>query len=131
MLLWAKAIETPVATMKRFSAASPMALIHWQDPAMAIVMKQRWTEADAAALPGGEHDFFERKSGAMMDDSDFRKNLGKALSAFANSGGGHLLLGVRDDGAFDGVNPIKSGRTSTREWLEQVVPNLLVFPLQQ
>lgn len=53
----------------------------------------------------------------------------KPLSAFANSGGGHLILGVGNDGTPDGVEPIYKGRASTREWLEQIIPNLLEFPL--
>jgi predicted HTH transcriptional regulator len=49
------------------------------------------------------HDAFDRKSGRLLSDQDFEKDLGKELSDFANSGGGHLLLGVKDEGAFDGV----------------------------
>jgi predicted HTH transcriptional regulator len=55
--------------------------------------------------------------------------MAKALSAFANSGGGHLIIGVADDGSFDGVEPFQ-GRTPTREWLEQVIPSLLSYPLE-
>jgi hypothetical protein len=81
-------------------------------------------------LPSGEHDFFDRKSGDLLSDiKKFEADVGKALSAFANSGGGHLLLGVRDDGLFDGM-PEKRGRTDTREWLEQKIPNLVSYPLQ-
>lgn len=98
---------------------------------MSIVMKERWTEPEITSLPAGEHDYFDRKSGSLLTDPDFRKDMGKALSAFANSGGGHLLLGVKDDGTFDGVDKIKKGRVTTRDWLEQTIPNLLVFPLQQ
>ena len=65
-----------------------------------------------------------------MDKSDdkLRNALGKAISAFANSGGGHLILGVTDSGDFDGV-PLKIGKTSSREWLEQKVCHLVDHPL--
>lgn len=96
---------------------------------MAIVKRERWTEDDVTALPPGEHDFLERKAGALLPTSDFRQDMAKALSALANSGGGHLLLGVRDDGTFDGV-PEWKGRQPTREWLEHVLPELLDYPLQ-
>ena len=96
---------------------------------MNNILKERWTEAQVEALPNGEHDFFERKSGVLVSDPEFRKDMGKAISALANSGGGHIVLGVRDDRTFDGVEPLKSGRTSMRDWLEQVVPNLVAFPL--
>lgn len=110
-------------------ASSRSTLLTRQDRTMSRPKRDRWTEDEVAALPAGEHDYFDRKSGALLNDSDFREKLGKALSAFANSGGGHLVLGVEDDGRFSGVSPTK-GRTSTREWLEQIIPNLVTFPLQ-
>jgi hypothetical protein len=100
-----------------------------QDPTMSIPKRERWSEADVLALPEGEHDYFDRKSGALLVSQDFRKDTAKALCAFANSGGGHLVIGVEDDSRLSGVDPTR-GRTPTREWLEQVIPNLLVFPLQ-
>jgi hypothetical protein len=93
--------------------------------------RDSWTEEQVLALPSGEPDAFDRKSGLLLSKPDFEEALGKALSAFANSGGGHLLLGVKDDGTFDGVPPMtKKGKTSTREWLEQKIPALLDRPLQ-
>jgi Schlafen, AlbA_2 len=117
--------------LRKLYSSSPIILFQRQNSAMSIVMKERWTEAEIAALPAGEHDYFDRKSGALLTTPDFRKDMGKALSAFANSGGGHLILGVKDDGTIDGVDKIKKGRVTTRDWLEQTIPNLLVFPLQQ
>ena len=102
---------------------------------MDFVKKQQWTEAEVIALPDGEHDYFDRKSGQMLSDHDFGKDLAKALCAFANSGGGHFILGVADDGTFDGVPPIApspkgKSRQSIREWLEQKISHLLNYPLQ-
>jgi predicted HTH transcriptional regulator len=93
------------------------------------VKRERWTEEEVLSLPD-EHDFFDRKSGSLLSNiKKFEMDVGKALSAFANSGGGHFLLGVRDDGLFDGV-PERRGNTDTREWLEQKIPNLVSYPLQ-
>ncbi|MBS0262716.1 MAG: ATP-binding protein [Planctomycetes bacterium] len=97
---------------------------------MSGIKKEKWTESEVLALPAGEHDNFDRKSGALLTDKDFRKDVAKALSAFANSGGGHLILGVKDDGSFDGVPLIFKGRTPTREWLEQIIPGMLSYPLE-
>lgn len=94
------------------------------------IRKVRWSEAEILDLPLGEHDYFERKSGALIDNSDFVQDLAKALSAFANSGGGHIILGVKDNGEIDGVPLIKKGRVKTRDWLEQKIPDLLNYPLQ-
>lgn len=96
---------------------------------MGISKRERWTEDDVLALPLGEHDYFERKSGALLVDTDFRNDLAKALSALSNSGGGHLILGVRDDGTFDGVPRFK-GKKRISEWLEQIMPEMLSYPLQ-
>jgi hypothetical protein len=90
--------------------------------------KERWTESEVVSLPSGEHDYFERKSGAFLKDAEFREKLAKAVSAFANSGGGHLVIGVQDP--IDGVPKIHKGRTTTRDWLEQTVPHLVTYPLQ-
>lgn len=91
-------------------------------------MKTEWTEEGVCALPEGEHDYFERKSGALYEKPSFREDLAKAISAFANSGGGHILLGVQDDGCIDGV-PEKKGNTPLREHIEQIIPNLVEHPL--
>lgn len=96
---------------------------------MAILKRERWHEKELSALPAGEHDYFDRKSGASVNDKHFEESLAKALSAFANTGGGHLILGVKNDGTIDGV-PATRGKTLTREWLEQYAPNLLSYPLQ-
>jgi hypothetical protein len=92
--------------------------------------KERWTESEVLALPSGEHDFFERKSGALLLRPEFERKLAKAISALSNSGGGYLIIGVEDGGSIDGVPKLRKGRTTTRDWLEQVIPNLVSRPLQ-
>ena len=100
---------------------------------MTFVKRERWTEEEIIGLPSGEHDYFDRKSGQLFDKASDRNNLydvlAKASCAFANSGGGHLVLGVKDDGTPDGVPPIFSGKTTTREWLEQKLPDFLDYRL--
>lgn len=97
---------------------------------MSAVKRERWTEADVDALPPGEHDYFERKSGLLFGgEAALLAKVAKATSAMANSGGGHILLGVEDAGTLDGVPPVHKGRTATRDWLEQVVPMLVNYPL--
>jgi hypothetical protein len=94
------------------------------------MQKDQWTEPRLLSLPTDEQNYFERKSGAILKDSDCREKLAKAISAFANSGGGHLIIGVQNDGSIDGVPAIRKGRTSTKDWLEQTIPNLVSYPLQ-
>jgi hypothetical protein len=90
--------------------------------------KPGWTEVDVLNLPAGEHDDFERKAGAAVGAGGFYEILGPALSSFANSMGGHLILGVRNDGTFDGVDRMR-GQTPTREWLEQIIPARCTPPI--
>jgi hypothetical protein len=91
------------------------------------VKRDRWTENDVLSLPSGEQDFFERKGARLLDDNGkFLDAVAKACSAFANSGGGSLLLGVEDDGTLTGVDPQKGGEP-LNDWLEQKIPNLLDY----
>jgi hypothetical protein len=93
------------------------------------VKRERWTESDVLSLPPGEQDFFERKGARLLEDNgSFLAAVAKACSAFANSGGGSLLIGVEDDGSITGVDPHK-GREPLRDWLEQKIPNLLDYRL--
>jgi len=91
--------------------------------------RERWTEADILSLPAEEPDQFDRKSGLLLkDEGKFLDALAKALSAFANSGGGSLIIGVDDRGQIDGVEPCV-GRASFRDWLEQKIPHLVDYPI--
>ncbi len=91
--------------------------------------RDRWTEDDVDGLASEEPDVFDRKSGLLYDDlNKLRSTLGKAVSAFANSGGGSLVLGVEDNGVPDGL-PKQHGKTAMRDWIEQIVPTLVDYPL--
>ena len=62
------------------------------------------------------------KHRASLDNNDVRKNeIGKDVSAFANSDGGTLVYGMEENGhlpvRLEGVDP----SVTTREWLEQVI----------
>jgi len=90
-----------------------------------------WTEERLEALEPQEHDFQEFKSSAYLFEegsgrirSDFLDNLSKQISAFANGAGGHLFLGLDDEGRVDGGIPTDL-RGGTREWLEDVVGQLV------
>ncbi len=118
----------PLTTARRRTQSVVAALLR-QEAAMNAVKRERWTEEDIDALPAGEHDYFERKSGRLFNDQgDLLGKLAKTVSALANSGGGHILLGVDDDGTPDGVPPTQ-GRAATRDWLEQKIPHLVEYPL--
>src|SRR5260370_9917225 len=64
-------------------------------------LREKWTEDEVLNLPEGEHNYFDRKSGKLFADRGrLYGTLAKALSALANSGGGHLILGQDDDGTI-------------------------------
>ncbi len=91
--------------------------------------RERWTEAELKDLPAEEPNAFDRKSGKLFEDQGkFLNSVAKALSAFANSGGGSLIIGVADDGTPDGL-PAFVGRTAMRDWIEQKIPHLLDYPI--
>jgi hypothetical protein len=90
------------------------------------------------ALPLGENNTFERKGSRLLDltltgvkEGDVLDELAKQLSAFGSSGGGRIIYGVKNDGAVDngGVARFAKGRQSTKEWLEDVIPNLTEFEI--
>jgi Putative DNA-binding domain len=124
-------LRTPV--QKHLMRVGTLNSLLRQEADLSFVKKEQWTEEEVFSLPAGEHDYFERKSGQLFDDPTDRNNLydvlAKAACAFANSGGGHLILGIKDDGNLDGVPSVLSGRTPTRAWLEQKLPNLLDYSL--
>jgi Putative DNA-binding domain len=105
---------------------------------MNIYLKEKWSEDEVLSLPLGEQDFWDRKSGKGIENTKsnpkelakFKTELAKDLSAFANSGGGHLIFGIRDNGSIDGVDEFYSTSERTREWLEKMVSTLIVYPLK-
>jgi hypothetical protein len=122
---------TPISVMQASVGKPRIAALHRREVGLSFAKKTNWSEAGVAALPSGEHDYFERKAGALIegDRNSLLDALARAASAFANSGGGHLVIGVRDDGSFDGVPRIFSGRETTRDWLEQKLPDLVDYRL--
>jgi len=93
-------------------------------------LREKWTEGEVLNLSTDEHDHIDRKSGRLLSESqNFNEKMAKALSAFANSGGGHLIFGMEDDATISGVEP-QIGKTPTREWLEQKLPYFVEYPLQ-
>ena len=95
-----------------------------------MVFKESWHENDILNLPLEENSDSERKSGKLFDDrNEFEKTVSKAISAFSNSGGGHLILGIDDEGKPDGL-PENVGRTSMKDWLEQKIPHLVDYQIR-
>ncbi len=88
-------------------------------------------------LPIGEFSWFEAKgSKVIKPDTKYvdRDLLSKAISAFANYGGGTLVLGIKQAGknwqVDEGGIVAQVNRTSTKEWLEDIIPHLVELPLQ-
>jgi Schlafen, AlbA_2 len=103
-----------------------------------------WDESYLLNLPTGEHDWLEIKGTKALDFSqpDVKQDqvlneLSKQVSAFSNSGGGTLVYGVTDPipgqprAIDDGGVPLVLKGKSTKEWLEDIIPNLVEFPLRR
>jgi Putative DNA-binding domain len=84
-----------------------------------------WTEDDLLDIPPGETDDYEYKSSLIRDSSHYRSELQskivKTASAFWNTGGGILVVGVDDRGQIDGGIPPKMGKQKLRDWLDTVL----------
>ncbi|MGB1289362.1 MAG: ATP-binding protein, partial [Aggregatilineales bacterium] len=88
-----------------------------------------WTEADLQQLPDSETDDYEFKSSRITEASNYRGELNyklcKAASAFWNTGGGIIAVGVDDDGVIDGGIPDKMGKQKLRDWIDQVLRSVV------
>ncbi|MCB9680213.1 MAG: ATP-binding protein [Alphaproteobacteria bacterium] len=95
----------------------------------------RWNEDAVASLGPDEYDFQEYKGSAWLAapdggiTADFHLVFSKALSAFANGGGGRIVIGLDDLGRIDGGVPVDLKKGGTRSWLEDVAPGLVDPPL--
>ncbi len=104
---------------------------------------REWDEEYILGLPIGEFDWFEAKGRKALDltlpnvkESEILQPISKALAAFANSGGGALVYGVANATSTTGQRFVDDGGVATkspkgdvREWLENVLPHLVEFPL--
>lgn len=77
-------------------------------------------------LPKREDQSFEYKGGGTPFNMLKVDKLPKAASAFWNSGGGTIFIGVDDNGVPDGGMPLKKGGTDIRDWLDKTI-----LPLSQ
>jgi hypothetical protein len=77
-------------------------------------------DKDLGRLPSAEDDLHEYKS-ALTRDNDLAEKIGKAASAFWNSGGGLFAAGVNGLGKPDGGITSTVGRQPRREWIDQAV----------
>ncbi|MDB9512743.1 ATP-binding protein [Kamptonema animale CS-326] len=71
-------------------------------------------------LPCEEDDRHEYKSSAISNERLVDK-ISKAASAFWNSGGGLLVIGVDGQGNPDGGISLSMGRQSRRDWIDQII----------
>jgi hypothetical protein len=92
---------------------------------ITIFEKEDFTEQDVQTLisSGSEESInLEFKSAESLDQNDKKKaEIAKDVSAFANSAGGFIIYGIREENhKASSISPI-DGTTFTKEWLEQVI----------
>jgi hypothetical protein len=78
-----------------------------------FTIRQRQEKQSAEMIQEGEGDSIEYKSTLRWDiragktNPVIERSCLKTISAFLNSAGGHLLIGVRDDGSIEGIETDK------------------------
>jgi hypothetical protein len=83
---------------------------------------------DLSQLPSGETDEFGFKSSLIKHKDQLKNDLCRAVSAFANSGGGTFIAGVDGEGAPDGGLSLDIGKADLRDWVDKVVRNVAPTP---
>jgi hypothetical protein len=76
--------------------------------------------ADLVLLPQAEDDLYEYKS-SLIKDAELAEKIGKAASAFWNSGGGFLVVGIDGKSCADGGVAESVGRQPRRDWVDQAL----------
>jgi len=100
---------------------------------------KQWTETAILKL-SGEDDRYEFKSGRILfdettneakTDNKLSNELSREICAFANSFGGTLFLGIKNNKKIDGVSKYYKGKQSNpiKEWLEKKIGQFLEFRL--
>lgn len=88
----------------------------------------------AQLIQGGEGQAVDFKDYGGVESPDLQRDLARHIAAFATSGGGVLLIGVRDDGAITGINGAANieGRDRWRKAIyaasRAVKPAIIVAP---
>jgi hypothetical protein len=101
-------------------------------PVPAVLAERRLDIAQL--IGGGEGQAVDFKDYGSVDSPDLQRDLARHIAAFATSGGGVLLIGVRDDGAITGINGAASieGRDRWRKAIyaasRAVKPAIVVAP---
>jgi hypothetical protein len=86
-----------------------------------------------ALLPAGNEDsLWELKAADVVSSAkrgEFRRELGKQVSAFANSGGGNLVIGISNDRK---VQPCEKtvGRQPMKDYLASMVEQSVEYPIR-
>ena len=70
---------------------------------LPVVLGERRLDI-AELIAAGEGQAVDFKDYGSVDSPDLQRDLARHIAAFATSGGGVLLIGVRDDGSIAGIN---------------------------
>lgn len=104
--------------------------------------KDDYTIADIESLIKSETEesvYLDFKEAAALEKSDNkRKEISKDVSAFANSDGGIIIYGIREENHKATSLSFINGDDYTKEWLEQVInstiqrhiPDLRIYPIR-
>ncbi|MDB5258441.1 MAG: putative DNA-binding protein [Chitinophagaceae bacterium] len=105
--------------------------------------KEEYTILDIESLITNEVEesiYLDFKESAALDKTDGkRKEISKDVSSFANSDGGIIIYGIKEENHKASALSFINGNVYTKEWLEQVInsgvqrhiPDLKIFPIRQ
>lgn len=92
------------------------------NPKSVIPDVEAWTEDDLKRIPSAEDGHFEFKSSKVSGSIEkLKEKIQVAASAFWNSGGGVLTVGVDGQGRIDGGVAELIGRQTICDWVDQAI----------
>lgn len=88
---------------------------------------QKWEEADLLVFANRAEDDEHEYKGSLLKDDALADKISIAASAFWNTGGGLLIVGIDKNGVIDGGISTQVGKNSRQDWVGQIL-NAKVTP---
>jgi hypothetical protein len=99
-------------------------LVNWDTEYLVSVVKDM---NESLVLEKKSSDKFSINASRGVPDGPTKEELAKQVCAFSNASSGFIVYGITEDRQFDDGVQTTINRTSTKQWVEQIIPEI-TFP---